>query len=142
MRYNHSEGVLVRIFMSEDDRYRGSRLYKLILDLAHDRHLAGATVIRGVEGFGASDTVHSERSIRSSEDLPIVITVADTREALEPFIDQVESIMAEAGVGGFMTIDRAELVCPGRRRGSPIDTQANLSARRADSRGRTLDPQR
>ena len=115
MSYVHSPGAAARIFVSEDDRYRGARLYRVILGLAHERHLAGATVLRGVEGFGASNTVHSERNVRTSEDLPMVVTVADTRESIEPFVAEVEDILAEANVGGFIVIDHADLVFPGRR---------------------------
>jgi PII-like signaling protein len=115
MSYVHSAGGFVRVFVSEDDCYHGSRLYRVILGLAHDMNLAGATVLRGVEGFGASSTVHSERNVRMSEDLPMVVTVADTWESLEPFVAKVEAVLADADVGGFIAIDHADLVFPGSR---------------------------
>ncbi|BCW92727.1 MAG: hypothetical protein KatS3mg007_0621 [Thermoanaerobaculum sp.] len=71
------EGELVRIFVGEGDRYHGKPLYEAIVLLAREMGLAGATVLRGVEGFGADSVVHTARILRLSEDLPMVIEVVE-----------------------------------------------------------------
>jgi len=112
MKYVRNSGALVQIFLSEDDRYNGLRLYDAILNLAHDLHLTGTTVLRGVEGFGASSNIHSEQNLRMAEDLPIVVEVVETRERLEPFIEQVEVILNEANARGCISVVPSEVIHP------------------------------
>lgn len=85
------EGTLLRIFVGETDRIHGKSLYEEIVLKARELGLAGATVIRGSMGFGASSRVHSAKILRLSEDLPIVIEIVDTEDNLNklmPFIDE------------------------------------------------------
>jgi PII-like signaling protein len=85
------EGILLRIFMGETDRIHGKALYEQIVLKARELGLAGATVIRGTMGFGASSRVHTTKILRLSEDLPVVIELVDTEENLNklmPFIDE------------------------------------------------------
>jgi PII-like signaling protein len=85
------EGILLRIFVGETDRIHGKALYEQIVLKARELGLAGATVIRGTMGFGASSRLHSAKILRLSEDLPIVIELVDTEENLNklmPFIDE------------------------------------------------------
>lgn len=85
------EGILLRIFIGETDRIHGKALYEQIVFKARELGLAGATVIRGTMGFGASSRVHSAKILRLSEDLPVVIELVDTEENLNklmPFIDE------------------------------------------------------
>ena len=85
------EGILLRIFIGETDRVHGKALYEQIVLKARELGLAGATVIRGTMGFGASSRVHTAKILRLSEDLPVVIELVDTEENLNklmPFIDE------------------------------------------------------
>lgn len=85
------EGTLLRIFIGETDRVHGKSLYEQIVLKARELGLAGATVVRGVMGFGADSRMHSAKILRLSEDLPIVIELVDTEENLNklmPFIDE------------------------------------------------------
>ncbi len=85
------EGMLLRIFVGETDRIHGKSLYEEIVLKARELGLAGATVIRGSMGFGASSRVHSAKILRLSEDLPVVIELVDTEDNLNklmPFIDE------------------------------------------------------
>ena len=85
------EGILLRIFIGETDRIHGKALYEQIVLKARELGLAGATVIRGTMGFGASSRVHTTKILRLSEDLPVVIELVDTEENLNklmPFIDE------------------------------------------------------
>ena len=85
------EGILLRIFIGETDRIHGKALYEQIVLEARELGLAGATVIRGTMGFGASSRLHLAKILRLSEDLPIVIELVDTEENLNklmPFIDE------------------------------------------------------
>ncbi len=85
------EGMLLRIFIGETDRVHGKSLYEQIVLKARELGLAGATVIRGIMGFGASNRMHSAKILRLSEDLPIMIELVDTKEnlgKLMPFIDE------------------------------------------------------
>lgn len=111
--------TFARIFISEDDRYHGQPLYERLLHLAQDMDLAGATVIRGVEGFGASHTIHSQRVLRSSEDLPMIITVVDERQRVVPYAEQAREVLHEAGCGGLITLEQAEILSLPQREKSP-----------------------
>lgn len=85
------EGMLLRVFVGETDCVSGKSLYEQIVLKARELGLAGATVIRGTMGFGASSRVHSAKILRLSEDLPIVIEIVDTEDNLNklmPFIDE------------------------------------------------------
>ena len=112
MNYIHDAAALVRVFTSEDDRYHGKPLYDAILNIAREMRLAGATALRGVEGFGASATIHSERNLRVSEDLPVVIDVVDTREHLERFVNRVETVLGEANADGLVILEPVNVVRP------------------------------
>jgi len=85
-------GILLRIFIGESDSYKGHTLYEAIVSRARELHLAGATVIRGIMGFGASSRIHSTKLLTLSEDLPIIIEIVDTEEKIDllmPFLDDV-----------------------------------------------------
>jgi len=72
-----SEAELLRIFIGEADKYKGKPLYEAIVNLAREKGLAGATVLRGVMGFGADSRMHTAKILRLSEDLPMVIEIVD-----------------------------------------------------------------
>ncbi len=85
------QAVLLRIFIGESDKKDGKPLYEQIVLKARDMNLAGATVIRGILGFGADSRLHSSKLLELSQDLPMVIEVVDTKENIDrlmPFIDE------------------------------------------------------
>ena len=112
------EGKLVRVFIGESDRLHGQPLYEAIVYAAREMGLAGATVLRGVEGYGADSVVHTARLLRLSEDLPIVIEVVEIPERLDPFVARIEAMLDDANCGGLITLERAEIIRyqPDRRR--------------------------
>lgn len=99
------EGSLLRIFIGESDRCRGQPLYEWIVKKARENHLAGATVIRGMMGYGAHSRMHTFKIERLSEDLPIIIEVVDVREKLESFLRMIDSEIAE----GLATLEKAHV---------------------------------
>lgn len=99
------EGQLLRIFIGESDRHEGQPLYEWLVLRAKEQGLAGATVLRGVMGFGASSRIHTSKILRLSMDLPIVVEIVDTHERIAAFIDHVE----EAIQVGLMTLEKAEV---------------------------------
>jgi len=100
------EGTLLRIFIGESDTWRGRPLYEQIVLKARELNLAGATVVRGIMGFGADSRMHAAKILRLSEDLPIVIEVVDTEEnlkKLQPFLDKtVEE--------GLITLEKVRVI--------------------------------
>jgi len=99
------DGHLLRIFVGESDRHDGTPLYEWIVRQARERGLAGATVLRGVAGFGAHSRVHTAKILRLSEDLPMVIEIVDTREKIEAFLPVVDAAITE----GLATIERVQI---------------------------------
>ena len=99
------EGKLLRIFIGEDDKYEGRPLFEWIVAKARDGHMAGATVLRGLEGFGAHSRMHTAKILRLSSDLPIVIEIVDTPEKIEAFLPIVDEAIAE----GLATVEDVEV---------------------------------
>ncbi|MDD5247309.1 MAG: DUF190 domain-containing protein [Candidatus Omnitrophica bacterium] len=100
------EGMLLRVFVGETDRYKDKALYEQIVIKARELNLAGATVIRGIMGFGADSRMHSAKLLRLSEDLPVVIELVDTEEKLNtllPFLD-------EAVQEGLITLEKVRVI--------------------------------
>lgn len=100
-----AEGSLLRIFIGEADRRDGMPLYEWIVRQARERGLAGATVLRGLEGFGAHSRIHTAKILRLSTDLPIVIEIVDTREKIDAFLPVVDEAIAE----GLATVEKVEV---------------------------------
>jgi len=100
------EGTLLRIFLGETDSYKGKPLYEQIVLKAQELNLAGATVVRGIMGFGADSRMHTAKILRLSEDLPIIIEIVDTEEnlqKLQPFLDEtVEE--------GLITLEKVKVI--------------------------------
>ncbi len=101
---------LVRIFIGEGDRWHGRPLYEAIVYAAREMGVAGATVLRGIEGYGADSVVHSARILRLSQDLPIVVEIVDREEMVEALVAHVESMLDEAGCGAMITIEEARVI--------------------------------
>lgn len=99
------DGALLRIFIGESDAYEGRPLYEAIVLMLRQEGLAGATVFRGIEGFGASSTIHTARVLRLSEDLPIVIECVDRRSAVERVLPRLDEMVTE----GLVTVEKADV---------------------------------
>ena len=100
-----SEGHLLRIFIGESDRHNGKPLYEWIVKTAKENILAGATVIRGIEGYGAHSRIHTSKILRLSEDLPIIIEIVDTIEKIEAFMPIIDDAIPE----GLATIEKVNI---------------------------------
>lgn len=98
-------GKLLRIFIGESDRHKGRPLYEWIVRKAREEGLAGATVLRGLEGFGAHSRIHTAKVLRLSSDLPIVIEIVDTEEKIDAFLPLIDEAVAE----GLATVERVEV---------------------------------
>lgn len=99
------EARLMRIFVGESDHWEGRPLYEALVHKAREMGLAGATVLRGIEGFGASSVVHTARILRLSEDLPILIELVDTTDKIEEFLVVADEMVRE----GLVTVERVEI---------------------------------
>jgi PII-like signaling protein len=99
------QGYLLRIFIGESDRHNGKLLYEWIVLKAREEGLAGATVIRGMMGFGAHSRMHTFKIERLSQDLPIIVEVVDTREKLEQFLALIDNEIEE----GMATLEEVQI---------------------------------
>ncbi len=100
------EGYLLRIFIGESDKHAGKSLYEWIVLQAREQGLAGATVLRGIMGFGAnSRVIHTFKIERLSEDMPIIIEIVDTREKLENFLTSIDGEIQ----AGLATLEKAQV---------------------------------
>ena len=103
-------GKLLRIFVGESDRCHGRPLYEAIMLKARELGLAGATVWRGIAGYGAASRVHTAKLLRLSEDLPVIIEIVDSEEKLMAVLAELDALMEAAGGGGLMTLEKAEII--------------------------------
>jgi PII-like signaling protein len=99
------EGQLLRIFIGERNKYEGRPLYEWIVLQAKQKGLAGATVLRGMMGFGANSRIHTSKILRLSEDLPIIIEIVDTHEKLRGFLTHIDHAICE----GLATLEKADV---------------------------------
>ncbi|MEU0335890.1 DUF190 domain-containing protein [Streptomyces sp. NPDC006193] len=100
------------VYLGEDDTWHHRPLYSEIVRRAHAAGLAGASVFRGVEGFGAGSRIHTSRLLSLSEDLPVAVVVVDTEERVRAFLPQLEDLAP----GGLTTLEECEVVLPGAAR--------------------------
>lgn len=100
------ERTLMRIFIGESDKHRGKPLYASLLEHMRQKGLAGATVLRGVAGFGASSVVHTDKVLRLSLDLPLIIEVVETEEAIQAILPDLDAMIG----GGLITLERARVI--------------------------------
>lgn len=100
------EGVLLRIFIGESDIHKGKPLYEQIVLKARELKLAGATVIRGIMGFGANSILHTAKILRLSEDLPVIIEIVDSLENIEKIIPFLDQTVKE----GLITIEKVKII--------------------------------
>jgi PII-like signaling protein len=100
------ERTLMRIHIGERDKYRGKPLYEAIVLLLRERGFAGATVLRGIMGFGASAGIHSEKVLRLSLDLPLVVESVETEEKIQAVLPELDAMIG----GGLITLEQAHVI--------------------------------
>ena len=100
------ERTLMRIFIGESDKYHGKPLYEALLEKLRARGLAGATVLRGVAGFGASSVMHTDKVLRLSLDLPLIIEIVETEETIQSILPDLDEMIG----GGLVTLERARVI--------------------------------
>ena len=99
-------GLLARIYIGESDTWHGQPLYDAIVQLLRERGLAGATVLRGIEGYGAKQHLHTTRILRLSEDLPVLIEVVDIEERVRAVLPELDAMVS----GGLITLEKVEVI--------------------------------
>jgi len=102
------QAVLLRIFIGENDQFGGSPLHEKIVLKARELHLAGATVLRGPMGFGASSRLHTTKILRLSEDLPLVIEIVDSEDKINGFLPTLDNMMASGS--GLITLEKVQVL--------------------------------
>jgi uncharacterized protein len=101
-----SEGQLLRIYLGETDKLHGKPLYEAIVMKARELNLAGATVVKGIMGYGASSRIHTAKILRLSEDLPVIIEIVDTKEAIQKLIPFLDENFSE----GLITLEDVNII--------------------------------
>ncbi len=104
------EAKLLRIFLGENDKIGHINVYEKIVLEARKQELAGATVYKGIMGFGSNSVIHTAKILRLSEDLPLVIEIVDEINRIEKFLPKVEEIFEEAKCGGLITVEKADII--------------------------------
>ena len=100
------EGQLLRIFIGESDRWQGKPLYEAIILKAREMGLAGATMLRGLMGFGAASRIHTAKILRLSQDMPIVIEIVDSADKIDSLLPIIDEMVQE----GMVTVERVRVI--------------------------------
>lgn len=100
------EQSLMRIFIGESDRYQNRPLHQVLLEYFREQGFAGATVLKGIAGFGAQSVLHTDRLLRLSQDLPLIIEVVDSEEKIEKSIPYLDEVLQ----GGMITLEKARVI--------------------------------
>ena len=106
MSKQDGEQILMRIFIGENDRFQSQPLYEALLELFRDEGLACATVLRGVSGFGASSVIHTDKLLRLSNNLPLVIEVVDSEPNIDAVLPKIDGMFE----GGLITLEKARVI--------------------------------
>lgn len=100
------EGQLLRIFIGESDRWHGKPLYEAIILKAREMGIAGATMLRGLMGFGAASRIHTAKILRLSQDMPIVIEIVDSADKIDSLLPVVDEMVQE----GMVTVEKVRVI--------------------------------
>lgn len=100
------EGMLLRIFVGENDTFQGKAMYEQIVLKARQLNMAGATVLRGLMGFGANSRMHTAKLLRLSEDLPVVIEIVDTEDKINTLFPFLDEVVKE----GLITLEKVRII--------------------------------
>ncbi len=104
------EAKLLRIFLGESDKSGSIPVYEIIVKEARKNGLAGATVFKGIMGYGESSRIHTSKILRLSEDMPLIIEIVDNVERIEKFLPKLDELFEKANCGGLITIEKAEVI--------------------------------
>jgi PII-like signaling protein len=108
MEHERFEGerTLMRVHIGESDRWHGKPLYEAIVELLRREKFSGVTVLRGVGGYGSSSIYHTEKVLRLSQDLPIVVEVVESSERIEAILPQLDQMIG----GGLVTLEKVRVI--------------------------------
>ena len=104
------ESVLLRIFTGEADHIGHMPVYECIVKAARKNNISGATVLRGIMGFGASSVIHEARLIEISADLPIIVEIVDTENNIQKFIPVIQQLFEQSKKGGLITMEKVNVL--------------------------------
>ena len=107
---NNSDAKLLRIFIGESDKLGNIPLYEAIVFEAKKEGLSGATVTKGIMGFGANSKINSDKLFAISNDLPLIVEVIDVENKIRGFIDTVEQMFEKSNSAGLITVEKAEII--------------------------------
>ncbi len=99
------EGYLLRIFIGESNKKDGMPLYEWIVRQAKQEKIAGATVLRGIEGYGAQSHIHTAKILQLSTDLPVIVEIIDTLEKIENFVPLIDAVLTD----GLVTMEKVQI---------------------------------
>jgi PII-like signaling protein len=102
----NGKAKLVRVYIGESDKWHGKPLYEAMVRLCREKGIAGATVIRGVLGYGANSRIHSAKLLELSSDLPLIVEIVDCEERLMPIMPELESMVSD----GLITVENVEVI--------------------------------
>lgn len=100
------EGQLLRIFIGESDRWEGKPLYEALVLKAREMGLAGATMLRGLMGYGSASRIHTAKILRLSEDLPVIVEIVDSQEKIASFLPVIDEMVQE----GLVTLEKVQVL--------------------------------
>ena len=100
------DGLLARVYVGESDTWHGKPLYEAIVHLLLERGMAGATVLRGIEGFGAKAHLHTTRILRLSEDLPVLIEIVDQEDRINAILPELDAMVGD----GLITLEKVRVI--------------------------------
>lgn len=104
------QGKLLRIFIGESDTYHHTTLYEAIVTVAREKGLAGATVIRGIEGFGANSRLFKAKLLDLSSELPIVVEIVDYEEKINLLLPVIKEMIEKTNCGAMITLEKTEII--------------------------------
>lgn len=118
MEHERFEGdrILMRIHVGESDRWRHKLLYDAIVEMLRREGFAGATILRGVGGFGASSRYHTEKILRLSQDLPVIIEVVEYEERIQSVLPKLDEMIG----GGLITLEKVHVILYRPRKNAPV----------------------
>jgi uncharacterized protein len=100
------ERTLMRIHIGESDKWHGRPLYEAIVELLRKENFSGATVLRGVAGYGSSSVYHTDKLLRMSQDLPIILEVIESQERIEQILPRLDEMVE----GGLITLEKVRVI--------------------------------
>ena len=99
-------GQLLRIFIGESDHWHGKPLYEALILKAREQGMAGATMLRGLMGYGATSRIHTAKLLRLSEDLPVIVEIVDSEEKISAFLPVIDEMVQE----GLVTLEAIKVI--------------------------------